>query len=107
MVEALTPCTKQPQKQDVRFRQTTAAMLEVLTYTPSIAEVRMHIHTDARARQMYVHRQLTICHSPKSLPGSPQMTIICTRRPEMNNVSTVITQHCISNHFSLAEVRMR
>ena len=39
MVEALTPCTKQPQKQDVRFRQTTAAMLEVLTYTPSIAEV--------------------------------------------------------------------
>ena len=41
MVEALTPCTKQPQKQDVRFRQTTAAMLEVLTYTPSIAEVDM------------------------------------------------------------------
>ena len=39
VVEALTPCTKQPQKQDVRFRQTTAAMLEVLTYTPSIAEV--------------------------------------------------------------------
>ena len=38
VVEALTPCTKQPQKQDVRFRQTTAAMLEVLTYTPSIAE---------------------------------------------------------------------
>ncbi len=38
MVEALTPCTKQPQKQDVRFRQTTAAMLEVLTYTPNIAE---------------------------------------------------------------------
>ena len=41
VVEALTVCTKQPQKQDVRFRQTTAAMLEVLTYTPSIAEVRM------------------------------------------------------------------
>ena len=41
VVEALTPCTKQPQKQDVRFRQTTAAMLEVLTYTPSIAEARM------------------------------------------------------------------
>ena len=41
MVEALTPCTKQPQKQDVRFRQTTAAMLEVLTYTPSIAEPRI------------------------------------------------------------------
>ena len=39
VVEALTTCTKQPQKQDVRFRQTTAAMLEVLTYTPSIAEV--------------------------------------------------------------------
>ena len=38
VVEALTPCTKQPQKQDVRFRQTTAAMLEVLTYTPSIAD---------------------------------------------------------------------
>ena len=42
MVEALTPCTKQPQKQDVRFRQTTAAMLEVLTYTPSIADARIY-----------------------------------------------------------------
>ena len=68
MVEALTLCTKQPQKQDVRFRQTTAAMLEVLTYTPSIAEPRigarrharatgvsnevgMHIHTDAHTHR--------------------------------------------------------
>ncbi len=31
-----------------------------------IPEVRMHIHTDARTRQMYVHRQLTTCDGPKT-----------------------------------------
>ena len=35
-----------------------------------IPEVRMHIHTDARTRHMYAHRQLTHCHGPKSLPDS-------------------------------------
>ena len=37
----------------------------------SIAEVRMHIHTDARTRQMYVYRQLTVYDGPKSYPKSP------------------------------------
>ncbi len=46
VVEALTLCTKQPQKQDVRFRQITAAMLEVLIYTPSITEACMAASTN-------------------------------------------------------------
>ena len=67
MVEALTACTKQPQKQDVRFRQTTAAMLEVLTYTPSIAEVCQPIavgitHYNVMYQRAILHNAILAAH---------------------------------------------
>ena len=76
-------------------------------------EVGMHIHTDAHTHRctytQHVCPQTTYILSRSKVVAriTADDAIICTRRPEMNNVSTVNTQHCISNHFSLADERER